>query len=289
MKYYLFLYFKLMHESKENNQDKLIENTSYILIFREINEDRIINLFLCLKECLRLFNGKLEIILVNQDKKPYNIERTNYLKKKILKLKFYNDIYDGFFNRGRALNFGIKKSNKKYIICGDIDIPLRENIFYLLEKMKDYDFINPYHRIVNLNKIEKELLKNNKTNIELLLKDIPKERKKGEYTFSGGVLICNKKRLEELNNFKEFPHYGCEDRHFDVVLDVKKEKCLNDNYVYIHYYHDKSYITDKHRLKINSGIKYLESNFGCSSKLDNINFNKPISNHKRCKHKLPID
>jgi hypothetical protein len=267
---------------------KYIEDTSYILVFRGYDKDRMENLILCLDQCKRIFGNLLEIIIINQDNKHFNTQEINKLKK-IYNLRFYNDIYNGYFNRGRALNFGVKKSDKKYIICGDIDIPLRENIFYLLKQLDNYDFINPYHLIFSTNKNEKTLLINKQLNIESLLKDVPKSRLIGNYTFSGGILICNKERLKNLNYFKEFPHYGCEDRHFDVLLDINKEKCFNDNVVYVHYYHNKSFITKKHELEIKKGVNYLKENFGCFGRLDRIDPNKPLKNHNGCKHKLPSD
>ena len=215
----------LIKNNLKNIFKKNIEKTCYIIVFRMNDKNRLENLLFVIKTALILFDNKLDIIIVEQDKE----KKINNLG--ILDIKYLFNFKEGYFSRGKAFNFGLEYiKDKKYenVILGDADIPLEKNIFYLLPLLKKYPFINPYSGIYNTREDERKLLL---TNQEISLN---KEQILYHYTFSGGVILVNYEKFKEMNFFYEFSCYGNEDRIIDSYLDTNKIPVFNDNFIYIH-------------------------------------------------------
>jgi predicted glycosyltransferase involved in capsule biosynthesis len=118
---------------------------TYIIPFR-FQVDRILNL----RRVVEWLGGfsNIEIIIVEQDSHS-KIEYMNFKARHI----FIKN--DGPFNKNWALNVGLRRAQTDTIVFGDSDLIMHpEHFIASLEELKNYEFVNPYQSVIDLDQGE---------------------------------------------------------------------------------------------------------------------------------------
>jgi len=161
-----------------------------------------------------------------------------------------------YFNLGYCRNLWRYICNSDKIMHADIDIPLHATqVQDLIETSKLYDIVKPYDdRFHYTTEEEKKEYLLNGTFPEI------KERKR--MTITGGVVLFDKKVLEETGGYEEFNSYGNEDRCLDVIILKKRYSIHRIDNIIPHLYHTKTNTisTRKHYHKI---LRYVDKYYNC--------------------------
>lgn len=230
--------------SYENNIKKIhnIKNkkiASIIILYKESDNDRNINLFFTLNWINKYFKNIFEVIIIEQDIQQKLKLNNNY------NFVNYHFLYNNQkFNRGWGFNCAIKHyCNTDIIALIDSDLLLQQSFFdsIMLIYKKKYEIISPYNSIYYTSKNQKNSILSNiySTNIkkenQKFVKNIP------SISISGGILIIRKSTYLELGGFEEYKDYGCEDNAFDInILKLKKKNIYIHKEQTIHLYHNKN-------------------------------------------------
>lgn len=223
---------------------------SFIISYKENNDDRKRNLNELLKYLSKIIDERYEVIIIEQDedsKANKWISNFNYIKN--LNYIFIKNI--GVFNKGWGYNIGAKTAKGKFLIFNDTDLFLRPNDYVSsLNLLNSYDIISPYKSLYYLdNNRTSEFL--NSYNFNLI------EKMKCIYptVISGGVFMIKKDSFLSVKGFDEECYgYGYEDDIFDIKANKKGlnvKFCDNDA---IHIYHQEAVSSDDKIKSCNNGV-----------------------------------
>lgn len=180
----------------------LIQNISYIIGFRQSNEERKIALIFVLKN-LRKYFPNLEIIIVEQDDSPkLQIDANLNIHQFFIK-------NSEAYNRGWAFNVAVKQTEKNIFVFADADIFLsKEEYLLCFEATQKFEAITP--------------TKTKATNISISSHRNLAFEKIGQrelFTFAGGIVILTKNAFEKIGGWDErFEGWGGEDGAFSHVI-----------------------------------------------------------------------
>lgn len=173
---------------------------SYIIPFR-FQMDRILNL----KRVLDWLAGfsNVEIIIVEQD----SHSKLSHLPLKAKHIFIKND---GPFNKNWSLNVGLKNVLSDIVVFGDSDLIMHpEHLIQSLEQIKDYEFINPYQSVIDLELFESQL---NLQEIISINRPGRGETDHQKVPICGGITIFRKDALYKIGGWSEmFWGWGAED------------------------------------------------------------------------------
>lgn len=141
------------------------------------------------------------------------------------------------FNKSWSLNIAWKESRTDVIVFGDADNFIsKENLFKSLSEIKEYDFVSPHNKLIDLEKVENSL--ENSKIFEI------KRHFRGEFDHQkmplcGGMTIFRKESLEKIGGWpEEFFGWGAE----DDAMSIKVRHFLNwkeMDFACYHLYHER--------------------------------------------------
>lgn len=238
-------------------------NFTYIIGFR-YQSDRIIPLLRSL-EWISKFSGA-EIILVEQDSHP----KLNSLN---LGVKYYFIENKSHYNRSWGLNVGTKYANSNKIVFSDTDLLMRpEDFIASLVALDEYEMVNPYQRVIDLNPNESRLPYEQIFNID---KTGRGENDNQKTNICGGMSMYRKDAINRIGGWHEgFWGWGAE----DDFLAMKTKKFLNWKQMEGNCYHlfHKRGVSDMEQYKKNINLmnKLFSLNDEDLKKLIQIDRNK---------------
>lgn len=210
-------------------------NKSFIISYRESDEERSTNLKMLLDYLYWLMDNDSEIILVEQDSESKVIKWIDDVKSnKHIKHIFIKNT--GIFNKGWGYNIGAKMADSNRLIFNDADMFLKLDSYkHSINLLNRVDVVNPYKAINYLSEETTNIFKQNNYSFSVTKLHTPVST----YVITGGIFMMNKDKFLEIKGFDENCYgYG----HEDDILDVKIKKLdlslqtMND--VAAHVYHD---------------------------------------------------
>jgi len=202
-------------------------NFTYIISYRH-SVERLGNLKRTL-EWINSFTGA-EIIVVEQDKNS---------KIKDIKLPCRHIFVKSNipFNKSWGFNVGLKYANSNVIVFGDSDLIMNPNEFIKSIKMiEQYEMINPYNSVIDLNHQESNLGLDQIMKIERPGRgetDIQK------VPLCGGICIFRREAIHKIGGWHEdFVSWGGEDDFQSIKVKNFLTWYENDSKCY-HLYHDR--------------------------------------------------
>lgn len=173
---------------------------SYIIPFRFQN-DRIMNLKRVL-EWVSGFSG-VEVILVEQD----SHSKISHLSLKAKHIFIKNS---GAFNKNWALNVGFRNALSDILVFGDSDLIMNpEHLIQSLEQIRDFEFVNPYQSVIDLELFESQL---SLQEIVSIGRPGRGETDHQKVPICGGITIFRKEALHKIGGWSEmFWGWGAED------------------------------------------------------------------------------
>ena len=174
---------------------------SFIIGYRHRN-DRIHNLRRVL-EWLYGF-GRIEIILVEQDKKP---------KLPDFSIKGVKHIFTKSnmpYNRSWAFNVGLKYATTDVIVFGDSDLIMDPNeMINSLKMLESYDCVSPYSSVLDLNQNESNLPIEQ---LKMIQRPGRGENDNQKINLCGGIVMYRKDAIHKIGGWSEdFIGWGGED------------------------------------------------------------------------------
>jgi len=148
--------------------------------------------------------GRIEIIIVEQDKKPklpdFPIKGIKYIFTKS----------NTPFNKSHAFNVGLKYATTDVIVFGDCDLIMDPHKFIDgLKLLEQYECVSPYSRVIDLNP--------NEVNLTLEQMNMINRPGRGEtdiqkICLSGGIIMYRKEAIYKIGGWEEqFIGWGAED------------------------------------------------------------------------------
>jgi predicted glycosyltransferase involved in capsule biosynthesis len=141
------------------------------------------------------------------------------------------------FNKSWSLNIAWKESKNDVIVFGDADNFIsKENLFKSLEEIKEYDFVSPHNKLIDLEKVE-----NNLENYKIfeINRHFRGEFDHQKMPLCGGMTIFKKESLEKIGGWpEEFFGWGAE----DDAMSIKVRHFLNwkeMDFACYHLYHER--------------------------------------------------
>ena len=202
-------------------------NFTYIISYRH-SVERLNNLRRTL-EWVNSFTG-VEIIVVEQDK---------YSKIKDIKLPCRHIFIKSKipFNKSWGFNVGLKYVNSNIVVFGDSDLIMNPNEFIKSIKMiEQYEMVNPYNSVIDLNHQESNLGLDQIMKIERPGRgetDIQK------VPLCGGICIFRREAIQKIGGWHEdFVSWGGEDDFQSIKVKNFLTWFENDSKCY-HLYHDR--------------------------------------------------
>ena len=201
---------------------------SYIIPYKH-RPDRLQNLISVIG-WVKGISKDIELILVEQDKKS-GIQETLGKEQMddwgIDKCYFIQSDYP--FNKSHALNVGLKNSSGDIICFGDSDLIMNPDEFKeCIDDIHNYDYINPYQWVIDLNDYESTGL-----NTRVTMDDLYKIDRMGrgqaagdirKVPICGGINIFKRDSIYKIGGYcSEYIGWGCEDN----ALETKVKKLLN--------------------------------------------------------------
>lgn len=180
---------------------------TYVIPYR-FQMDRILNLRRVI-DWLSGFSG-IEIIIVEQDSHS-KISHLN-LKANVVFIK-----NSGNFNKNWALNVGLKRAQTNTIAFGDSDLIMHpEHLIKSLEELGNYEYVNPYQSVIDLDPNESSLPLGNILSIDRPGRG---ENDHQKVPMCGGINLFRKDALIKIGGFPEnFWGWGAEDDAQDVFV-----------------------------------------------------------------------
>ena len=173
---------------------------TYIIPYR-FQMDRILNLRRVI-DWLSGFNG-IEIMIVEQD----SHSKISHLNFKGTHVFIENS---GPFNKNWALNVGLKRAQTNVIVFGDSDLIMHpDHLIKSLEELNNYEFVNPYQSVIDLDPNESSLGLG-----DILAIDRPGrgETDHQKVPICGGITLFRKDAIIKLGGWSElFWGWGAED------------------------------------------------------------------------------
>jgi hypothetical protein len=215
---------------------------SYIIAYRH-SDDRIKNI-----ESILEWVGSFqcEVIIVESD----TTSKLSDLKSKFV---FYHILLENNypFNKSWCFNVGFKSAKNEKIVFGDADLIMnKDSLLSSIELLNEYECVNPYSSVVDLEKRETIEYFTSK-DINKLFNIVRPGRGENDHQkvpMCGGIILFQKQALEKVSGWNEdFWGWGAEDDFMSnkvlMFLTYKniKEKCY-------HLYHEKA--------EINSNLYY---------------------------------
>jgi glycosyltransferase involved in cell wall biosynthesis len=203
-------------------------NFTYIIPFK-YTDDRL----LTLKKVLNNISGLgCEVIVVEQGVDSILPSKGLLTTQKYI---FINNPYP--FNKSWALNCAWKEATNDIIVFGDADNLIDpDNIISSLEELKEYDFVSPHIRLIDLSEDE-----NNLDSYDIFKINRPGrgELDHQKLPMCGAMTIFKKEALEKIGGWtEEFFGWGAE----DDAMTIKVKHFLNwkeiDNRCY-HLFHQR--------------------------------------------------
>jgi predicted glycosyltransferase involved in capsule biosynthesis len=202
-------------------------NFTYIISYRH-SVERLNNLRRTL-EWVNSFTG-VEIIVVEQDK---------HSKIKDIKLPCRHIFIKSNipFNKSWGFNVGLKYVNSNIVVFGDSDLIMNPNEFIKSIKMiEQYEMVNPYNSVIDLNHQESNLGLDRIMKIERPGRgetDIQK------VPLCGGICIFRRESIQKIGGWHEdFVSWGGEDDFQSIKVKNFLTWYENDSKCY-HLYHDR--------------------------------------------------
>jgi hypothetical protein len=237
---------------------------------------RLDNFIILLKLCQNYadFMKNIKIIIIEQDYTQHLKINVNDYKPLNIEYHFLYNPHN--FNRGFGYNCASKHyCNYNTLVFLDSDIIFDEDLFININNINNnkYLFISPYKHVYSTTNSERNYFINNNK-----LKNENWKQYQNLVTFSGGILLCNKKKYLDLGGYDEFNSYGYEDRSLDVKINamIDDKKIHIDKKTLIHLYHQKT-----PQVTNNNVTKYYKSLYNCESI---TKLNKYDYIHKNCEH-----
>lgn len=215
-----------------NLDHDVMTQTAFVIPYRKDCNARKQNLESVVSFARSNLGPNIDIAIMHQAAKPIRNHSNLLRHARIIEL-----VNPGEFDRAWALNVYAKMHpERKYIIFGDADIPLQNNVPSLLTMLKNkwVDFISPYSQIASLDAPSTAQYKKCEAGV------LSAESIHNQYTFSGGVLLMRTAALKDVNYMYEVSHYGYEDRFFDVWLEHLGRPVWVDGKTYVHFKHPSS-------------------------------------------------
>lgn len=191
---------------------------SFIIGYRKSNSDRERSLNFVIGWLSAIF-PEIEIIIVEQDQSP---QLENQFSSNCKTFFIYNP---GPYNRGWGFNYGAKQTDKEVLFFSDSDMFMSEaNYLKCFEAALIHEAVCP----------EDVKQKNVKITNTKSFSFIDLEKDRTVYTFSGGLVLFNRKAFEKIGGWDEnFEGWGAEDNALDHVIKQK----LNAVQLYLETYH----------------------------------------------------
>jgi predicted glycosyltransferase involved in capsule biosynthesis len=176
-----------------------------------------------------------EVIIVEQDK-TQKLEETDHRARHYIFTQ-----HDGPFEKGWAFNVGTKYATTNTIIFGDSDVIMDPNEFKkaLQEfKTKNYDVVNPYKSVVDLQQNENNLPFDK-------LKSINRpgrgETDHQKVPYCGGITIWKREAVDKVAGWSEdFMGWGAEDDAQSEKVFKMGLKYTTLNYKSYHLFHGRT-------------------------------------------------
>ena len=201
---------------------------TYIIAYRN-SPDRIYNLGKILNWVSEL---DCEIIIVESDKESFL--KTVNLGTPYRHIFLENELP---FNKSWCFNIGWKSANTDIIVFGDADLVMnKESLVESISKLSDYECINPYSSVVDLeyNETESYWKSGNIQELYSIARPGRGETDHQKVPFCGGIIIFQKEALEKLSGWnEEFWGWGAE----DDFQSIKVKNFLNHLQVKDRCYH----------------------------------------------------
>jgi len=248
---------------------------SYIIAWKH-SPDRVSNL----KKVLEWINdlGEVEIIIVEQDDEP-KLENEIELN---FKYKFVENKLP--FCKSWAFNIGTELSTNDIIVFGDSDLIMdKEQFLNALKDLEEYDCINPYNKVIDLNPNEVNYPLEELSKIERHYRgeiDIQKT------PIAGGIIAFRKEPLIKIGGWcEDFIGWGGEDdfQSIKIKMFLKWKEFDNRCYHLFHnrvrpiqqfYYRNLNILNQLSNLKREQMIHFINSSKGKIS--DELKFKKLI-------------
>jgi len=200
---------------------------TYVIGYRH-KIDRLANLKRVL-DWINGFNG-VEVLLIEQDKHS-KIKNLN-LKAKHIFLKS-----DRPYNKSWAFNVAIKQSTSNIIVYADSDLIMDPNQFIEgLKNLQQYEMVNPYKSVIDLNPQESNLQLDQMLHINRPGRG---ETDNQKVPLCGGICMFRKDAISKIGGWNEdFIGWGAE----DDFVSVKVKNFLNYvelPYKCYHLYHNR--------------------------------------------------
>ena len=212
---------------------------SYIITFRDDHgHQRLANLVAVLNWLSEFQN--LEVIVVEQD----SVSALHTVKLPPNAKTFFAR-YEGAFNKSWGLNVGYRHAASDVLAFGDADMIMKGDILASCFDACDrqYDAINPYEHMIDLNPEESRIIINGHYDLEATRQIEELNRAgKGEFTcFCGGIFVIRRAVFEALGGFDErFLGWGGEDdaMTYKLVSLVKNLKTVQNQKAF-HLWHER--------------------------------------------------
>lgn len=248
---------------------------SYIIAYKH-NSERIENLKRVLNWIKDL--GKVEIIIVEQDDSPKLPDQIEI----DFKYKFVENKLP--FCKSWAFNIGTELSTNDIIVFGDSDLIMnKEEFLNALKELDEYECINPYRRVIDLNPEEVNLSLEELSKIE---REYRGEKDIQKTPIAGGIIAFRKESLNKISGWcEEFIGWGGEDdfQSIKIKMFLKWKEFDNRCYHLFHtrvmpiqqyYYRNLNILNQLANLKSEQMIHFINSSKGKIA--DELKFKKLI-------------
>lgn len=270
------VHFKTIKRMKDSNKGAI---ATLIIGFRLQSTDptRLENLLFLLRWIEYYFGSQFEVLLVEQDTQPqFNVNE--YELSNRVRYEFLHNPRE--YNRGWGYNTSVRHfcQNSAVVVFMDTDVLPGENFLREVEACVEgkYEVVSPYQ---NIYYTSEEEAKNIRKTMDL--SDLADSANlKNPVTFTGGIVIFDKKTFLALKGFEQYVGYGCEDRALDVTLlnMCDPSKLHISPVAYAHLWHP----VDKAARKSWKDIyAHLEDNYKCSWHSE-LTYKDYI--HSKCEH-----
>jgi glycosyltransferase involved in cell wall biosynthesis len=202
---------------------------TYIISYRH-SADRLNNLRRVL-EWINGFSG-VEVIVVEQDKhsklKEFNLRCKHIFLKSAMP-----------FNKSWGFNVGLKYSNSQVIVFGDSDLIMDpEKFISSINMLSQYEMVNPYYSVIDLNAQESSLAYPQMSQIdrpgrgETDIQKVP---------LCGGICIFRREAIEKIGGWHEdFIGWGGEDDFQSVKVKALLSWHENKAAKCYHLFHERT-------------------------------------------------
>ena len=193
-----------------------MDDTAYILTYRESSAERRDNLLAVLRRLERM--PGLEVIVFEQHRAPrLGLEPAPGLRRAVFG---YNP---GPFNKSWGFNVAARQTPRPILVFADADVVVDDAIDEAIELCRhgNIDAAKPYRRIVDLSADESRRWRDGDFVAPRQAETAPNRESSGEFVvFAGGLFVIGREQYWRLGGFDErFVGWGGEDDAMSIKLE----------------------------------------------------------------------